>query len=93
MKNVILSMTEILKIQFEACKVIADSICIQYLCSSKLPEYTAIAKAQAKHLLKILKEPCPHGIGDFHDNDRAITMTTRFNCQECMAQIEKEIEK
>ena len=52
----------------------------------------AIAKSQARHLLRILKEPCEHCIGDFHDNDRVITMTFKRNCDLCWNELKlKEI--
>lgn len=51
-----------------------------------------VAKAQARHLFEYLKEPCPHGVGDFHDKDEPVTMCMRLACSDCMAEIEKEIE-
>jgi hypothetical protein len=91
--EVILSEKEILKIQCEVCKVIADSICKQYLCSSKLPEYTAIAKSQSRHLLRILKEPCTEHRLPVYTVVGLNLPAHRYECSHCMAEIEKEIER
>ncbi len=49
-----------------------------------------LLKAQALKLWNHLNEPCSHGIGDFHDNEDAVTMCHRFSCPKCMAEIEQE---
>ena len=59
-----------------------------------------LCKAEAHHLLKVLKEPCTEHptvvIGGSYNNGNIIKRTKcaehRYLCPDCMKQIEKEIE-
>ena len=31
--------------------------------------------------------PCPHGVGDFHDKDRPVTMCLRHACDQCWQEL------
>ena len=37
--------------------------------------------------IKWLHETCPHGVGDFHDNDEPVTMCFRYACSSCMEEL------
>jgi hypothetical protein len=57
-----------------------------------------LIKAQARHLLRILKEPCVHLLPDIENNNMTflgnrVKYSHRYLCPECMEQIEKEIER
>jgi len=32
--------------------------------------------------------PCPHGVGDFHDKDKPVTMCCRHACDQCWQELE-----
>lgn len=50
-----------------------------------------LTKASTIHTVQYLSGACPHGIGDFRASDRVVTMSQRFNCPDCMAEIHKEL--
>jgi hypothetical protein len=59
------------------------------------PTYIAFAEgvtATLKVLIKWLYSACPHGIGDFHDKDKAVTMSFRIDCPECRKDLERIID-
>ncbi len=63
------------------------------------PDFKRIAKAQARHLLNLLKEPCTEHqtvvVGGSYNNGNIIRRTRsadhRYLCPECMAKIEEAL--
>ncbi len=50
-------------------------------------------KAHTKALIEWLFGTCPHGIGDFRDDDESTTQCFRHACGQCMQQLKEEIKK
>jgi len=44
-----------------------------------------------KAIIKWGNEPCPHGIGDFHDKDESVTMCCRHACDQCWQELKLSI--
>ena len=93
MENVILSMTEIEGIpcpvggqRRDGSECTADcQLCDYYL--------QGIAKAQSRHLLEYLKEPCTEHRLPVYTVVGLNLPAHRYECSHCMAEIEKEIER
>jgi len=46
-----------------------------------------IARAQAEKMIDWLYETCPHGIGDFRDDDEVVTQCHRIDCSLCRREL------
>lgn len=56
-------------------------------CSGGCPK---VAEAQHKKDIEWLEQPCPHGIGDFHDKDEPTTQCFRYACGQCWQEFKEE---
>ena len=59
-------------------------------CACCASAHKAGASAMLKAVIKYLGGGCPHGIGDFHDKDRPVTVIARKDCPECWADLQGE---
>jgi len=50
-----------------------------------------VAQAQLQKIVQWLEEPCPHGIGDFRDDDLPVTQCRRRCCDLCWNALKQEI--
>jgi hypothetical protein len=81
MENVILSDEQLEELSDGMQKIYKEEVSLDY---NSIYD-GMLMKAEARHLLCILKEPCPR---TQHESPIG---TLKFNCPECMKQIEKEI--
>jgi hypothetical protein len=85
MENVILSCEQIRNLEMGGSWDLRVPECVDRHSPAYLEDN--ICKTQARHLLRILKEPCTE-----HDKTAGRRLRPRYLCPECMKQIEKEIE-